>query len=332
MTRFVFKRLRCSELWAVRLSIILVFSGSVLSAQEPRRQIRLQHYPEALNYLVIGDWGLGNSRQREVAAQMARVAQQVDVDFIITTGDNFYPSGVTSERDTLWKTAFEDVYDSPSLHVPWYPVLGNHDYGTNPDAQIRYTDVSDRWEMPSRYYKKIFPVPKDSTTKVMFLFIDTAPLIPGNYEKNLAVNGNDTTAQLSWIKKSLSEVPSDVKWIYVVGHHPVYTAGERSGTSETRYTRSVLQPLFSRYTVDAYLSGHEHNLQVLRGSDGLHQFISGGGFDTRLVNPFVRRFFAKSAFGFMLFSVLKDKTLVQIINRKGRVLYRYEILAGNRVR
>ena len=323
MTKFPSKQTRCARLGAKKFTIVLSIVVLILFSYDTCGQLRLKQYPDALNYLVIGDWGLGNARQREVAAQMAKVAQQVDAKFVITTGDNFYPSGVTSEQDTLWKTVFEEVYDSRSLQVPWYPVLGNHDYGTNPDAQVKYTDVSDRWEMPSRYYSKVFSLPKDTTEKIMFLFIDTAPLIPRNYGKNLSVDGSDTTAQLKWIKKSLASVPPGVKWTFVVGHHPVYTAGERSGSSETEYTRSVLLPLFSRYKVDAYLSGHEHNLQILRRG-GLNQFISGGGSDTRLINPFARRYFAKSAFGFMLFSVRKDKTIVQIINRKGRVLYRYE--------
>jgi tartrate-resistant acid phosphatase type 5 len=114
----------------------------------------------------------------------------------------------------------------------------------------------------------------------------------------------------------------------VIGHHPVYTAGERSNNPETALIRSVLQPLFDRYNVTAYLSGHEHNLQHLRGSEGLHQFVSGAGSESRLTNPFVPRRFARAAPGFMLVSVLKSQVIVQFISRSGRVLYRYRILPG----
>lgn len=297
-----------------------------LYAQEGRGSNAIEIHPDALHFLVVGDWGQGNKRQRDVAAQMAAISEKVGVDFIITTGDNFYPSGVTSEHDSLWRSVFEKVYDAPSLQVPWYPVLGNHDYGGDPDAQVRYAEKSKRWKMPSRFYHTAVPLQDDPTRKVMFVFIDTTPLIPSNYGgSGLAVNGQDTTAQLSWIKNTLSNVSADVRWTFVIGHHPVYTAGERRDNLETFELRRVLEPLFERYDISAYLSGHEHNLQHLTGADGLQQFISGAGSEARRIKPFAPRRFARAASGFILFSVQETKAVVQIINRQGKVLYRYRI-------
>lgn len=311
------------------LIVVAVFVTSSLRAQEGRGRDRLEVRRDALHYLVIGDWGQSNKRQRQVAAQMATISKRVGADFIITTGDNFYPSGVTSERDTLWKHAFEDVYTAPSLQVPWYPVLGNHDYGGLPDAQVKYSKVSDRWRMPDRYYRYVFPLERDSTSKLMLLFIDTTPLIPSHYGKGLAVQAQDTAAQVKWISEMLSDVPADITWTFVIGHHPIFTAGERRDNVETFEIRRLLQPLFARGNISGYVSGHEHNLQHLTGGDGLHQFISGGGSESRLIKPWVARRFAVAASGFMLFSTSKDEVLVQVINRKGRVLYRYRMLKSS---
>jgi tartrate-resistant acid phosphatase type 5 len=311
---------------SIAFILILMLIATASSAQEGRGFNQLEIHPDALHYLVVGDWGQGNKRQRQVAAQMAKVSEKVGVHFIISTGDNFYPSGVTSERDTLWKYLFEDVYDAPPLNVAWYPVLGNHDYGGNADAQILYSRRSERWKMPSRFYRRLIPLKEDTLSKVMFLFIDTTPLIPSSYGRGLAVAGQDTTSQLLWITKMLEDVLVNVRWTFVVGHHPIYTAGERRDNVETTEIRRILQPLFARGRVAGYLSGHEHNLQHLTGTNGLHQFVSGAGSEARLVKPWIRRHFARADTGFMLFSVLKSKTIVQVINRKGRVLYRYRIL------
>ena len=37
--------------------------------------------------------------------------------------------GLGSTRDPAFQQSFADLYSAPSLQVPWYNVLGNHDYG-----------------------------------------------------------------------------------------------------------------------------------------------------------------------------------------------------------
>jgi hypothetical protein len=76
---------------------------------------------------------------------MGKAAHTVEADFIVSTGDNFYPSGVASVQDPLWKRSFEDVYTAFSLQEEWYPVLGNHDYDGDAQAQIEYSRISRRW-------------------------------------------------------------------------------------------------------------------------------------------------------------------------------------------
>src|ERR1700744_6088554 len=108
-----------------------------------------------LHFMAIGDWGRnGEYDQLEVAKQMGQWGTDHPNSFVISCGDNFYPSGVVSENDPLFHYSFENIYTAHSLQCDWYPVLGNHDWHTDVDAQVRYSKISRRWDMPARYYSK----------------------------------------------------------------------------------------------------------------------------------------------------------------------------------
>ena len=64
--------------------------------------------------------------------------------FIISTGDNFYESGVDSVENSQWKTSYENVYSGKGLQKNWCVVLGNHDYSGNSNAQITYSQKSNQ--------------------------------------------------------------------------------------------------------------------------------------------------------------------------------------------
>ena len=107
--------------------------------------------------------------------QMEIAANALRPQFIISVGDNFYEHGVASTDDPQWQKTFEDVYVAPSLQVPWYVALGNHDYLGNCDAQIAYSRLSQRWNMPARYFTQTRPI--DAATAVDFFYLDTTPMV-----------------------------------------------------------------------------------------------------------------------------------------------------------
>ncbi|KAK4383717.1 Purple acid phosphatase 3 [Sesamum angolense] len=101
---------------------------------------RFEHHTKAdgsLTALVIGDWGRkGEYNQSEVAYQMGVTAEKMDVDLIISTGDNFYPGGLSDVNDPAFDKSFTNIYTAPSLQKQWYTVLGNHDYRGDALAQL----------------------------------------------------------------------------------------------------------------------------------------------------------------------------------------------------
>jgi tartrate-resistant acid phosphatase type 5 len=54
---------------------------------------------------------------------MGVVGQKLDIDFIISTGDNIYDDGIANTSDPLFKESFSNIYTAKSLQKPWY--LGN---------------------------------------------------------------------------------------------------------------------------------------------------------------------------------------------------------------
>jgi len=278
----------------------------------------------SLNFLVIGDWGRnGENYQKEVAVAMGQAAHDIGARFVIATGDNFYPYGVQSVSDYHWISSFETIYRAQSLHVKWYPVLGNHDYISNPDAQVQYSKISSRWDMPSRYYSKKFFVNGDTAQGVLFVFLDTDP-----FEKKMQGRSTDSIKytigasqdQQQWMEKVLSD--KTVKWKIVVGHHPVITGGWRMNTPETKRMRGFLEPLFKKFNVNLYIAGHEHHLEYTKPEGLTHYIISGSGSEARVtsVHPEGGKF-AASEQGFATFSIAGNQALLQFINYNGKIIY-----------
>ncbi|KMT13490.1 hypothetical protein BVRB_4g082690 [Beta vulgaris subsp. vulgaris] len=124
----------------------------------------------SLSFLVIGDWGRkGTFNQSLVATQMGIVGEKLDVDFIISTGDNFYEDGLTGVEDPAFKDSFTDIYTAPSLKERWYTVLGNHDY--RGDVLAQFSPVLRKRD--SRWFSlRSYIVYADI---VDFFFVDTTP-------------------------------------------------------------------------------------------------------------------------------------------------------------
>ncbi|WP_293311549.1 metallophosphoesterase [Pedobacter sp. UBA5917] len=272
-----------------------------------------------MHFMAIGDWGRnGEYDQDKVATQMGVWAKEHPNNFVISAGDNFYPKGVVSENDPLWHYSFENVYTAHSLQCDWYPVLGNHDHLSDPEAQVRYSKVSRRWNMPATYYAKEM-VLKKGMGKVLFLMIDTDPMLFEEKKDYVA-------KQLNWINDTLKNASADVKWKIIVGHHPYYTVGPRIKNYDTLTLRKTMADIFEEHKVDVYLSGHDHSLQHIKPQGFTHQFITGAGSELTSVTSGVEYSkFEASTHGFMYFSVAHNKLNVKAINEDGKVLYETEL-------
>lgn len=128
-----------------------------------------------VNFILANDLGRnGYYDQKPIAELMGKMAENVDIEFVVAAGDVHHFEGVRSVNDPLWMTNYELIYSHPDLMIPWYPVLGNHEYRGNTQAVIDYSNVSARWRMPDRYYTR---VEENDGVTVRLVMVDTAPLL-----------------------------------------------------------------------------------------------------------------------------------------------------------
>ncbi|RZC14191.1 Purple acid phosphatase 3 isoform B [Glycine soja] len=249
---------------------------------------RLEHPVKAdgsLSLMVIGDWGRkGTYNQSQVATQMGRVAAKLNIDFVISTGDNFYDDGLTGIDDPAFEISFSKIYTAKSLQKQWYSVLGNHDYRGDVEAQLNpiLQKIDPRW-----ICQRSFIV---DTEIAEFFFIDSTPFVDKYFlkPKDHKYDWRGVLPREKYLSKLLKDLEialkdSTAKWKIVVGHHPVRSIGHHGDTKELiRQLLPILEVIhlgqyifycilykkilviklnLQENNVDMYINGHDHCLE-----------------------------------------------------------------------
>lgn len=276
--------------------------GHVVAARarplHAERVANLEPVSGALDFFVIGDSGADTDVRRRVVASMSQTAARVAPRFVILTGDNVYPHGVTSVDDPACKRNFDDAFDAPGLDVPFYPALGNHDHEGDPGAQVEYSRRDPNWRLPAPYHA--FRQVSESGVSAEFFILDTTPL----RLKGISLS---TPEQVTWLEDALSR--STATWKVAVGHHPIVSGGPIGGSSSVHWH---LTPGFARHQVDFYLSGHEHDLQLVDSGLGWLQVVSGAASSPRPAGT--TGLFSHGGGGFVWISLRADAAWIQFIS------------------
>jgi acid phosphatase len=156
--------------------------------------------------------------------------------------------------------------------------------------------------MPARYYTFEEPVPGAAGTndarKVQFFVLDSQAC----WNEEAAFH-----AQLAWLERELTR--SRAHWKLVAGHHCILSGGEHGPIRELA---RELEPLLGRHGVDLYLSGHDHDLQLLRSDAGWLQLVSGSGSSTRDTGWTEESLFAAAAPGFAALELTGDELRIHL--------------------
>ncbi|EER17987.1 conserved hypothetical protein [Perkinsus marinus ATCC 50983] len=256
--------------------VFLILSSVVAESGahgELRRMTERLSSPDGrgFTFFSIGDWGDQDTTHASANAEQMNsiVGKKVKgaTQFIALIGDNFYENGVSNWDDPQFENTLESQMNF-GYDLPWYAVLGNHDYRQDALAQVIRTRInpSARWQMPARYFSP--PVfHRGLLVSVCAVFIDTQDL----YQDG----------QLRFLRGRLaSQECQEATYIVVFGHHPVYSVGWHGDNDNM--IRDVL-PLLKRYSVDMYVAGHDHDLQWLQ-EESLSFVVSGASSKKRQTN------------------------------------------------
>lgn len=297
--------------------LFLILCTLSLRSQTPSdwQELRLD-----LNFYLVNDMGRnGYYDQKPIAELMGLMAGTVKPECVFAIGDIHHFWGVESTSDPLWLTNFETIYSHPDLMLPWYPLLGNHEYRGNTQAVLDYSSVSRRWMMPSRYYTKIFT---DGDLSIRFILIDTTPLIERYRVDSLKypdVCAQSADEQLRWLEQQLSEATED--WVIVFGHHPIYAETGKDDV-ERLDMQAAVDPILRRHRVDIYACGHIHNFQHLRFSDSdIDYVVNTSASLSRSVEAVDGTRFCDPGTGFSVISASKTDLRLYMIDNTGTVIH-----------
>lgn len=236
--------------------------------------------------VFLGDSGSGDHSQIKVAAEIRDFcAGSATCDGAILLGDNFYPDGVSGPDDPQWKSAFLEPYGGSGLR--FHPALGNHDVVLSGDAQVGWQAPAEAgvvWDMPARRYTFV-------TGPITLIALDTT---------------QPDRAQRRWLRQAIRA--AETPWVVVYGHHPLWSGGAHGDTEALRSYKRVLK------RADLYLSGHDHDAQIIQRA-GLVQVVMGtGGAAVRPTGETKGTRYAASHQGFGYLSATDDLLTIAVMS------------------
>ena len=297
---------------------ILLMATLIAFAQTPEQWATLK---KDISFFLANDLGRnGYYDQKPIAELMGVMAEEIGPECVLAAGDVHHFDGVQSVHDPLWMTNYELVYSHPELMIDWLPILGNHEYRGSTQAVLDYSGVSRRWEMPARYYTRVY---EEEGTTVRLVMVDTTPLMSKYREENQKYPEaclQDNEKQLAWVDSVLHVARED--WVMVVGHHPVYAETSKDESERLDMQNTLDKVLRKHPKVAMYLCGHIHNFQHIRvpGSP-IDYVVNSSASLSRKVKPIEGMRFCSPESGFSVIAADKNELCLHMIDKTGKVLY-----------
>jgi hypothetical protein len=207
---------------------------------------------------------------------------------VLMLGDNMYGS----ESAVDYKQKFENVY-RPLLDqkVKFYAALGNHD-----DSNQRFYEFFNMEGQEYYHFKK------------------------GNASFYSLNSNYMDKKQVDWFNDKLET--DTAKWKIAFFHHPPYSSGGAHG-SDTKL-RQIIEPIFTKYGVNAVFAGHEHFYERIKPQNGIYYFISGSGGklrkgDVKKGSPLTAKAYDDDM-SFMLIEIDDKEMHFQVVSRTGETV------------
>jgi predicted MPP superfamily phosphohydrolase len=266
--------------------------GGVAVAATPPNQAPtpLPNRQNSLKFLVLGDFGTGESGQYALAQEIAKFHQAFPAQLVILVGDNLYGSERPQDFQKKFETPYKALLDAG---VKFYASLGNHD-----SREQRYYKL---FNMDGKLYYS-FKAPKQD---VRFIALESTYPVP---------------EQIEWLEQTLKDAKE--AWKIVFFHHPLYSSGKTHGSDVK--LRETLEPLFVKYNVSVVFNGHDHIYERIKPQNGIQYFVAGSGGQLRRGDytpnePFSARVYADAQV-FMAVEIFESEMVFNAVSRGGTIV------------
>jgi tartrate-resistant acid phosphatase type 5 len=206
----------------------------------------------SVRFAVIGDFGADTPDEAAVAA----LVKSWNPAFVMTTGDNNYPSGAEATIDTNIGKFYADFighyagsFGKGSAVNRFWPSPGNHDWVT-PDLGP---------------YRQYFTLPGNERYYDVDLGLVHLYALDSDRHEPDGTAAESTQAE--WLKQRLSQSKSCFDIVYF--HHPPYSNGPHGPSTYMRWP-------FRAWGAEAVLAGHDHIYERFE-IDGIPYIVNGVG-------------------------------------------------------
>jgi Icc-related predicted phosphoesterase len=244
--------------------VLLMSLAPLLCAQTQPVELHSQA-GSPFRFIVYGDTRFTDPTNTKAASPPVRRAlvpaiAEAAPAFISVGGDIAYNGDDAND----WKVWDSETEIWRQQHITVYPALGNHDlHGDQTVALANYFQRFPALEN-NRYYSV-------RAANTLMLVLDSS------LDETSGPQGD-------WLAKKLDSIPSDVDFVFLVLHHPPYTASSDrvlGGGHSARHPEHLLAQVLeerqgrthARFVV---FSGHVHNYEH-QEHNGVTYFVTGGG-------------------------------------------------------
>jgi hypothetical protein len=224
-----------------------------------------------------------------VSRLAAALKADKSLEFILGLGDLVNNGGV----EEIWRDNFFGPWRDLLASRPFWPTIGNHDWGGTGQA---------------RYFRTMFPCVGDQE---FYAFVyGPARFVGINPSAEYGVG--PSRAQFESFVKVLTEAKE--RYLFVFEHQPLFPAPyvPRGSKKDSEYGRvlrpeaKALMPLMEKCKVTAFLAGHNHAYKHVKVNDFNHVICGGGGAYLRV-------------------RVSSEKAVVEAIHLSGKVIDTFEL-------
>merc|ERR1711916_100889 len=237
------------------------------------RTTREAKVAEPYTFGIYGDLGVTNG-----ANTMRGINSHAPQwDFVVHAGDISYANDHPLEETKVWREFFGTLQPTMTS-IPYMVGAGNHEAWNRESLRsANFTEYKELFTMPMKnqynnmFYSFDYGVQGPDGNAVHIIMLSTESDYPGKPTDLMYEFGasTDEYAQVNWVAEDLKAAAANrhnVPWIVVVGHRPIYCAGDPySANGKPAGNSAVLQAWlekqFKEAAVDAYVAGHSHLYQ-----------------------------------------------------------------------